>query len=571
MTTLDSTAEPGDRPRGRRPADPGARLPARRRRRLGRDRRRPQPRPPRRRHRRGPERRRPGGRVRRLGDPSSSSATCSWPRSTVRWSAMRWATASSATASLVAETQGRVAPEDRRRRHRQRAVPRDAGPAGRRVRRRPAARARASCASYRARQSRRPTAALLAEHGYVPIRYGFEMRRYLTGALPEHPLPAGPGDAARHRGPVPRDLRRRQRGVRGPLGPPRARRGRLPGALPRPRDGPATVVRGLGRRPGRGRRDERDLPRRERGARDPARLAGARLGPPSVARRGVAKALCAASFRLLREQGMDEAWLGVDGTNPTGALQLYEGLGSRRCAAGWRTGGRWTGRRRRAGVRTATDPPEGGHRPAFRTGGGPGRGPAPSRPARARSSWRRRGPGSTAQASSSSLSRAIDADHRLGVAAREVDAAPAAREQRVAAEQQAVVAREQADRALGVARGVQDAQPDLAEPDLAALGQLHRRHRRDDLERGVQRLRRLEPVGVGGWTAISAPVCSADGGVVTHVVPVAVRVDDQLQGPVALRQGARDPVEARASRCRSRSPRGCAGRRGRRRWSRAAR
>ena len=24
---------------------------------------------------------------------------------------------------------------------------------------------------------------------------------------------------------------------------------------------------------------------------------------------------------------MDEAWLGVDGANPTGALQLYEGLG----------------------------------------------------------------------------------------------------------------------------------------------------------------------------------------------------------------------------------------------------
>jgi ribosomal protein S18 acetylase RimI-like enzyme len=43
--------------------------------------------------------------------------------------------------------------------------------------------------------------------------------------------------------------------------------------------------------------------------------------------RGVAKALCAASFRVLRERGMDEAWLGVDGTNPTGALQLYEGLG----------------------------------------------------------------------------------------------------------------------------------------------------------------------------------------------------------------------------------------------------
>ena len=43
--------------------------------------------------------------------------------------------------------------------------------------------------------------------------------------------------------------------------------------------------------------------------------------------RGVAKALCAASFRVLRDQGMDEAWLGVDGSNPTGAVRLYEGLG----------------------------------------------------------------------------------------------------------------------------------------------------------------------------------------------------------------------------------------------------
>jgi ribosomal protein S18 acetylase RimI-like enzyme len=43
--------------------------------------------------------------------------------------------------------------------------------------------------------------------------------------------------------------------------------------------------------------------------------------------RGVAKALCAASFKLLREKGIDEAWLGVDAANPTGALQLYENLG----------------------------------------------------------------------------------------------------------------------------------------------------------------------------------------------------------------------------------------------------
>jgi mycothiol synthase len=43
--------------------------------------------------------------------------------------------------------------------------------------------------------------------------------------------------------------------------------------------------------------------------------------------RGLAKALCGASLHALREAGMDEAWLGVDGTNPTGALQLYERLG----------------------------------------------------------------------------------------------------------------------------------------------------------------------------------------------------------------------------------------------------
>ena len=43
--------------------------------------------------------------------------------------------------------------------------------------------------------------------------------------------------------------------------------------------------------------------------------------------RGLAKALCADAFRVLRDHGIEEAWLGVDGTNPTGALQLYEGLG----------------------------------------------------------------------------------------------------------------------------------------------------------------------------------------------------------------------------------------------------
>ncbi len=42
---------------------------------------------------------------------------------------------------------------------------------------------------------------------------------------------------------------------------------------------------------------------------------------------GVAKALIARSFRSLKEKGMEEASLGVDAENPTGALKLYEGMG----------------------------------------------------------------------------------------------------------------------------------------------------------------------------------------------------------------------------------------------------
>ena len=57
---------------------------------------------------------------------------------------------------------------------------------------------------------------------------------------------------------------------------------------------------------------------------------------------------------------------------------------------------------------------------------------------------------------------------------------------------------------------VEDAQADLAEPDLAALGQLDRRHGRRDLERRAERLRdRSSRSRSSGWTAISAPVCAA--------------------------------------------------------------
>lgn len=44
-------------------------------------------------------------------------------------------------------------------------------------------------------------------------------------------------------------------------------------------------------------------------------------------RRGLARAITAASLIRLREAGMDEAMLGVDSENPNGALGLYEGLG----------------------------------------------------------------------------------------------------------------------------------------------------------------------------------------------------------------------------------------------------
>ncbi len=44
-------------------------------------------------------------------------------------------------------------------------------------------------------------------------------------------------------------------------------------------------------------------------------------------KRGVARALTAAAMIKLREAGMDEAMLGVDAQNPSGALGLYEGLG----------------------------------------------------------------------------------------------------------------------------------------------------------------------------------------------------------------------------------------------------
>jgi ribosomal protein S18 acetylase RimI-like enzyme len=46
-------------------------------------------------------------------------------------------------------------------------------------------------------------------------------------------------------------------------------------------------------------------------------------------RRGLARALLARSLRVLRDEGMSEAALGVDTANPSGALRLYEDMGFR--------------------------------------------------------------------------------------------------------------------------------------------------------------------------------------------------------------------------------------------------
>jgi ribosomal protein S18 acetylase RimI-like enzyme len=180
---------------------------------------------------------------------------------------------------------------------------------------------------------------LLESKGYVPVRFGFEMRRPLTGWLPAHPLPAGlelrPVSPDQHRAifDAENEAFRDHWGHREPGD----------GDFTALFEGPDTdtslwcvawdgeqvagvVVNGI--------------------FTEENRALGVRRGwleHVSVRRpwrgRGVAKALCAASFRVLRDRGIDEAWLGVDGSNPMGALQLYEGLGFL-VARRWRAFGR---------------------------------------------------------------------------------------------------------------------------------------------------------------------------------------------------------------------------------------
>ena len=269
--------------------------------------------------------------------------------------------------------------------------------------------------------------ALFADQGYVPIRFGFEMRRFLTGALPEHPLPAGIEirpvtpeteraifhadneafeDHWGHREPGEGDFVAR---FRGPDVDTRLWRVAWDG------DEVAGVVMNaifhgenevLGLQ--RGWLDHVSVRRRWRG-------------------RGLAKALCAASFQALRDEGMTEAWLGVDGSNPTGALQLYEGLGFT-VARRWHAFGRPMDGPAPAGWTPARD----ATRAAAGGPGGPSPSTARSRPIVVAEPW----PGSTRRWSSSSASRASDSTMSSGEPPGRSTRPQRAREQRVAAEQQ---------------------------------------------------------------------------------------------------------------------------------------
>lgn len=180
---------------------------------------------------------------------------------------------------------------------------------------------------------------LIHDQGYISIRYGFEMRRFLTGELPVHPLPAGlemrPVLPEHHRAIFDAD----NEAFEDHWGHREQTDGDFTARFEAPDvntalwsvawdgDEIAGVVMTA-------------IFKEENEAFDVRR---GWLEHVSVRRpwrgRGLAKSLCADAFARLREAGMDEAWLGVDGTNPTGALGLYEALGFQ-VARRWQAYGR---------------------------------------------------------------------------------------------------------------------------------------------------------------------------------------------------------------------------------------
>ena len=196
--------------------------------------------------------------------------------------------------------------------------------------------------------------ALLTAEGFVTIRFGFEMRRFLAGVLPDYPLPAG----LHLRPVVERDLRAiweaNEEAFRDHWGHRSATEEDFhemcygpevtPGLWCVAWDGDevAGVVMNAVFR------DENEALGIRRGWLDRVSVRRPWRG------RGVAKALCSASLRVLRDEGVDEAWLGVDGLNPTGAVGLYEHLGFH-VARGWKAYGRPLEAPAPQGWRTAGD------------------------------------------------------------------------------------------------------------------------------------------------------------------------------------------------------------------------
>ncbi len=196
--------------------------------------------------------------------------------------------------------------------------------------------------------------ALLADRGFVPIRFGFEMRRFLTGVLPERSLPEGielrPVTPDQHRAIFDADNEAFEDhwGHRPPGEGDFVVRFEGPSVdtslwcVAWDGDQVAGVVMNAIYR------HENDQLGVRRGWLDHVSVRRPWRG------RGLAKAMCTASLRVLRERGMDEAWLGVDGENPMGALALYEGLGFT-VARRWQAYGRPVHGPAPAGWRSAAD------------------------------------------------------------------------------------------------------------------------------------------------------------------------------------------------------------------------
>jgi mycothiol synthase len=181
--------------------------------------------------------------------------------------------------------------------------------------------------------------ALIEAEGFQPVRYGFEMRRPLTGSLPVHPLPAGlslrPVVEADHRAIFDAD----NEAFRDHWGSREFDESDFQWQFHGPDADPSLWVVAWDGDQVAGAvmnviyRSENEALGIRRGWLDHVSVRR------PWRRRGLARAMCALAFEVLRDAGMDEAWLGVDGTNPMGALQLYEDLGFQ-VARRWRAFGR---------------------------------------------------------------------------------------------------------------------------------------------------------------------------------------------------------------------------------------